>query len=318
MDRSYRTMFTADSSPLDGIVKVVSVRSKENFYVDWWLMNHCSWDCSYCHEIIKSGNIDLPKYLDCVEFVDQLIDHCAKIHKSCVINFTGGEVTEWSEFDDLVSYAHDKGAMIMFRTNANLTVERWNSLLEKSHKINVEVHPEFTSISHFLIMLDRAVKSSVHLDVNVNMTKEHWEAMEELCNKIKERHPHIYVRKKMLFQDPVFNTKPLDYKPEQIVKIKKQLGDLVMIDDQGKEYITHYHKALLENKNVFKKWKCWAGVEQIIVDAYGKIFKGHCRIDGYLGKLGDEEVYWMDEPKDCTTDICKNAFYILSTKKRII
>lgn len=317
MDRSHRTMFSADSLALDGIVKVVSVRNPANFYVDWWLMNHCSWDCSYCHDIIKSGNIDLPNYLECARFIDQLMDHCDKINKVCVINFTGGEVSEWSEFDDLVSYAHDKGAKIMFRTNANLTVERWRVLLEKTHKVNIEVHPEFTSLSHFLIMLGIASKSSAHLDVNVNMTKEHWEVMENLCTKINERHPEIYVRKKMLFQDPVFNTKPLDYKPEQITKIKKQPGDLVMVDDQGREHITHFHKALLENKNTFRNWKCWAGLEQIIVDAYGKVYRGHCRTDGYLGNINEGEIYWMDEPQQCTTDICKNGFDILSTKRKI-
>lgn len=306
-------MLSTDSQHLAGIKELRSKRSSDWFYVDWWLMNHCSWNCSYCHDVIKSGNIDLPNYNDCIRFVDEVVMFSKNKNKICYLNFTGGEVTEWADFSDLIEHSKKQGCRIKFRTNASSSRDQWIKLIENTDELTMEIHPEHTSVAHFLSLLGPAAEKGLSITVNVNMLRDRWEEMEELSQKIQQKYKSVLVFKKMLFQDPVFNTKPDDYKKPQQDELKNQYRDLVFVDkDQINE--TNYQTLVLEDNNQFKNWHCAAGVEQIVVDAWGKVYRGHCRFNGYLGSISDR-VVWMEDPAICGIDYCRNSFDIQATKR---
>jgi MoaA/NifB/PqqE/SkfB family radical SAM enzyme len=310
---SYINMFTTDSRSLVGITELRSKRSSDWFYIDWWLMNHCSWNCSYCHDIIKSGNIPLPNYKECRRFIYEAAAYAQSKNKNCYFSFTGGEVTQWSEFGDIINYAKDLNCYVKYRTNASSTRQYWTALLEHTDELDMEVHPEHTSLAHFFSLLGVAVDAGIRITVSFNMLKDQWQEMEELHDRIKQKYPSVFLHKKMLFQDPVFNTTPMDYDQEQRDTLKEQYKDVVFVD-KGTATETNYQTIMLENKNQFKEWHCAAGVEQIVVDAWGKVYRGHCRFNGYLGSISDR-VVWMQELAVCGVDYCKNGFDILATKQ---
>lgn len=298
---------------MDGVRLVASTRSPAIFYVNWWLMNHCSWACSYCNEIIRIGNIDLPYLNDCKRFVDEISLFAANQNKTPRLEFTGGEVTEWTDFLELLTYAYTQGCETQFRTNGNVSLDAWQHYLAVVNDLQLEYHPEHSSAAHFLLIVKQAADSGVSITININMLRDSWDQSEALCDKIKTKWPNIRVNKRMLFEDPVFNTRPQEYTLLQITKLKRQHGDIKITQGDEVEY-TDYQTMVLEGTNKFKGYDCWAGLEQIVVDAWGRVYRGHCRQGGFMGNIKDKNVVWPLSPKLCTLDSCKNSFDILTTK----
>lgn len=290
-----------------------STRAQDKFYIDWWLMNHCSWHCSYCHDVLRAGNIALPYIKDCRRFVDQAQAHAQQLNKTAQIKFTGGEVTEWADFDQLLSYAHNQGCETQFRTNANISRARWIGLMKHTDLVSMGYHPGHTQTSQFLLAIANARKLGVTVMVEVNMMPEVFDELEALIATINRRWPEVSVNRAMRFQDPVSNTKPLEYTPIQQLKLMRQHGDLEWVSDSGSEF-TDYQTLVLEERNKFKGWHCSAGVEQCVVDASGRVYRAHCRTNGFMGYLSDEQLVWNEEPMICANERCVNSFDILATK----
>lgn len=297
-------------------MRLTSTRSSDLFYVDWWLMNHCSWSCSYCHDIIKNGSAPLPNIKDCVWLIDQLHDYAQQRNQRVSIDFTGGEVTEWNDFKHLLIKAKERQCLIRFRSNGSLEATKWDDLMNYTDSVTLEIHPEHTAISKFLVSLQAALDKGVSVSVNVNMLKESWSKMESYCELVTNRYPTIKIHKKMLFSDPIQNTTPRDYNKEQQSKLKSQKLDLKLIDSSGEETFTDYQTLLLDKRNNFTDWHCFSGIEQLIVDAWGRIYRGHCRLNGPIGTIYDRIIHWPELPIVCRADYCRNAFDINATKEK--
>ena len=298
---------------MDGLRLVQSTRVPGKFYVNWWLMNHCTWACSYCNEIIRKGNIDLPYLNDCKQFIDETVMFASTQNKTASLEFTGGEVTEWTDFLELLSHAHAHGCETQFRTNANVSIDVWREYMAVTHSVLIEHHPEHTASAHFLLAVSAAVEAGVAVSVNLNMLKDSWTSSQMLYDRMQAKWPHIRMNKRMLFEDPVFNTTPRDYTTNQTMELKRQHGDIKITQGEQIEY-TDYQTMVLEGKNVFKGYQCWAGLEQIVVDAWGRVYRGHCRQGGFMGNIKDKNIVWPTQSKTCALDICRNSFDILATK----
>lgn len=293
-------------------MKLRSTRGSQFFYIDWWLMNHCNYNCSYCPDIIKNGSIDLPNINHCKDFVTEVESFVKKQHKTSSYYFTGGEVTQWPWLDDLFQHIRSYNGRIGIRTNASMPVQNWTKLCEHLNYANVEIHSEYTQLSHFMMCLSSAKKNNVAVNITVNMLPEQWQEMEELIDKIKSLWPDQHVHRKMLFEDPAVNKKPLDYTPIQQIKLKRQSGELIATE-QGVDEFTDFQTLLLEDKNKFTGQYCSAGLEQLIVDAWGRVKRGHCNQGGLIGKLG-QGYAWSIEPVMCKAEACRNGFDINATK----
>jgi MoaA/NifB/PqqE/SkfB family radical SAM enzyme len=295
-------------------MKLRSTRDNNYLYIDWWLMNHCNYNCSYCPDILKNGSIDLPNIVDCKAAVDQINSFANTQGKKCHYYLTGGEVTQWPWLIDLVEHIKQKNNYVRMRTNVSMPITEWQRLISSVDSINIEVHSEHTPISHFMLCLHAAKKKNVNVSITVNMLPDRWQELEGVISKIQQIWPDQHVHRKMLFEDPAINKQPMQYQPEQKVKLKRQHGDLISVDEQGEEEFTDFQTLLFEGKNKFQNQTCQAGIEQLIIDAWGRIKRGHCGQGGLVGKLGIEFA-GVQNPVICKADACRNGFDITATKQ---
>ena len=277
-------------------------------------MNHCNYNCSYCPDILKNGSIDLPNIIDCKAAVDQINSFAVTQGKRCYYYFTGGEVTQWPWLIDLTEHIKLKNNYVRMRTNASMPITEWQRLILSVDSINIEVHSEHTPISHFMLCLHSAKKKNVDVSITVSMLPDRWQELEGVISKIQKIWPDQQVHRKMLFEDPAINKQPMEYQPEQKVKLKRQHGDLIFVNEQGEEEFTDYQTLLFEGKNKFQNQSCQAGIEQLIIDAWGRIKRGHCGQGGLVGKLG-REFTGVQSPVICKADACRNGFDITATKQ---
>lgn len=289
-----------------------STRSSGLFWVDWWLHNHCEWSCSYCPELLRSGSLPWPNLRDCEHFIDQLTLRGQELGLTPRIKFTGGEPTAWASLEDLLDYAHARSVVLALRTNADLDQARWARVIKPLTELELNFHPEHSQVSRFLLNCDRALAQGITVRAVFNMLPHRFEETEQTLARLRDRYPQISIERRMLFADPVINTQPMPYTEPQRVKLVRQWGDIRRIQD-GETSYTDYPSLVSESANAYQGWTCHAGLEQIIVDAWGRVARGHCRQGGSLGSLGNT-IRWPSEPVVCRKDRCANAFDILATK----
>ena len=69
-------------------------------------------------------------------------------------------------------------------------------------------------------------------------------------------------------------------------------------------------------ENDWSGWHCYAGVEQLIVDMDGSIYRGWCKEGGAIGNIGDAEINLPTDPVLCTKTMCHCNFDIMCTKEK--
>lgn len=303
---------TADRGHMDGLITLRPRWPSPDYVIDWWLMNHSRRQPQSWHPILYQGNIALPWLSDCLRFLDQAQAQAQGQGLGLTIKFTGGEVTEWQDFPELLAQAHTRGIRTEFVTQAQTPALLWQELMMHAQAVTMDYHPGLAQTSVFLLNLDRALAQGVTVRVNLNMTREAWDDLIELEAQIRARDDRVSVYRHLLFDDPVFNTQPQAYSPEQLAAMKEQQCDLILGDQ-----LTDYTTLVIEARNRYQGWQCRAGLDQCIVDAWGRVFRGHCRYMGYMGRIADTDISWPTEPLICGVEACVNAFDIRSVKSQL-
>lgn len=296
-------------------MKLSSTRPPGYFWIHWWLTNHCNYNCGYCADILKSGSITQVSLEDCLDFVDQAALKAKQLNLRLRIDLSGGEVTAWYGLNDLLNRIKEHQGYTSIRTNASQSVNDFNQTAKHLDAVTLDYHPEYASPSHYLTVISAALNRSVQVNANVNMIPEKWKDCDRVVTEIEQRYPSVAVNRKMLFQDPIDNAQPLVYQPQQEEKMIRQHGDLIF-EQNGNNEFTDYQTMVIENKNQFTGWQCSIGLEQVIVDAYGRVRRGHCGVGGSMGTIGGP-IIWDSAAQNCNKPRCANAFDIQATKIKL-
>lgn len=294
------------------IKKITANRSNRKFYVDWWFTDHCNYNCSYCHEHLKRGWIPFVDIKDCKKTLNQLSDFIKKSNLQLDIDLHGGEITQWPHLYELLEYIKSLGADVGIQTNGSQSLEDFSRNLDFLDRVTLNFHPEYSHKSHFINLIKKTTDKNVYVYMNLNMLPNKFEELENFYNLLKNRWPKLGINKKMLFDDPISKTQPLQYQEAQLSKFKRQFGSII-IEEDDQRYYTDHQTMIIEKQNLLKGAQCNVGKEQIIIDAYGTVRRGHCRAHGNLGQIGDDIDFNLDAIQ-CHKPSCDNAFDILATK----
>jgi hypothetical protein len=233
------------------------------------------------------------------------------------LDITGGEITEYPFLDVMLAHAREYPCWIKIRTNASQSLDGFKETVSLVDMVEIDFHPEYTQPSHFLLAVNwAATRENLSVLVNINALPRGFEQSQKLYETISAKWPSVTVLFKMLFEDPVYNTQPMFYQPDQQDLLVNQTQDLVLTTTEG-DIKTDYQTLILENRNQFQGWNCNIGLEQITIDAHGTVRKGHCRQGGSIGELG-KDFYFDQRPAVCQKPNCANAFDILATKTRSV
>lgn len=285
------------------------------FWVDWWLINRCDFHCGYCHDLMRNGSIAQIAAEPALKFVrhlGQLLGpRAAKTH----YHLTGGEVTLWPWLHELLTEIGQQGAKVSMRSNLNQSPQQFRQLAPLITVLLAEYHPGFTQKSRFMMSVDLALAAGATVMVQLQMVPDQWPELEAVEAELRARWPEITVTKRMLYQDPMKNYVPYPYSPEQQQQLINAGGPL-LARDGDREWSTNYQALVLKGLNVFTGWSCRAGVDQIVVDAWGGIYRANCRQGGRIGMIGEP----FQLPQDsmiCHRDRCGNHFDVMAAKKQI-
>ena len=303
---------------------------KDWVVVNWNLGNRCNFSCSYCPPVLNDGSFGWNDFEVVKTFIDAVIDHYAP--RTIYFEFTGGEVTLWKDFVSTAKYIKERGHDIGFISNASRTIRWWEQNKEVFDHVCLSFHPEFSKPEHFLeVAKIMSEQCRTHINIMMHTDPEKFQMGEKLAHDSVVECKNISIALQPLVVD--FGTERFPYTDEQLQIIDDQFknygskiihdktytvyrGSMDMIDTVNNlKANSSAHRFIADNKNNWKGWDCWAGVEQIIVDFDGSVWRGWCRVGGSFGNIKNpKQVNFPAKPIRCNKSFCHCNFDIMCKK----
>ncbi len=302
--------------------------AKNTVAINWCILNVCNYKCSYCPDFLHSGSGGWPDLDKSSQFLTNVIEHYEE--KNVHFEFTGGEVTLWRGFPDLVLFLKSyKNVYVGVISNGSSKLKWWDYMKEYLDHACLSFQPEFSKRSHY-IELTKLINEHMRTHVNLMMHPHYFDLCLDVVEEIVSDVPNISVALQPLLVD--FKDELYSYTDEQLEILDKQFelyGSRVkwnkewpvfrgsMIVSKGnKTFNSSSHRFISDGTNRWKGWRCYAGVEQIIVAPNGQIWRGWCLEGGSIGSIHDF-VELPTQPIICGRDYCHCNFDIMCTKEKI-
>lgn len=295
------------------------------FVVNWCMGNTCNFECSYCPSNLHDGTIKWPDLEKAKEFITRVVEQVAP--RKVYFELTGGEVTLYKHFLEICKHCTELGAKVGLISNGSRTLRWWEDNKQYFDHVCLSFHPEFADADHF-VQVVKLINNDVRTHVNIMMSPDKFDFCYAIANKVKAignismaLQPLIHDFGEVLFDYDDFQKKIFDKQHELIVKHIKYTksfdyyrGAMKMVNEDGSEVVSSAHRFISQKTNDWSGWKCYAGVEQIIVDLRGDVFRGWCRVGDKIGNIFEN----FEVPKDpvlCDKTMCHCNFDIMSTKE---
>jgi MoaA/NifB/PqqE/SkfB family radical SAM enzyme len=107
-----------------------------------------------------------------------------------------------------------------------------------------------------------------------------------------------------IFDDMRYNGKDLEWLLAQDATAKP---NTIAHREQGESLYLHANDFIKRNLNQFKDWKCNAGLESLMINWDGEVYRAPCRVGGSLGNINEGNFTVPLEPVICTRDNCTCA-----------
>lgn len=302
---------------------------KKWFVVNWCLGNTCNFSCSYCPEGLHNGTVKWPD----PEVIKGFISKVKKQHadKNIYFEFTGGEVTVYKHFSEICKFCHEQGIKVGMISNGSRTIRFWEENKTYFDHVCLSFHPEFSDEEHFLKVV-KLLNNDVRVHVNIMMKPEIFNQCYAFATRVKEA-GNISMALQPLIVD--FGSILFNYSPQQQQIFDKQFdliskhikftknfeyyrGAMKIVNEDGTAEVKAAHRFIADRSNDWSGWKCYAGVEQVVVDMGGNIYRGWCKVSDSLGNIADDDLNLASiEPVICNKTMCHCNFDIMSTKEKV-
>ncbi|MGN6645396.1 MAG: radical SAM protein [Cytophaga sp.] len=290
------------------------------FIVNWMAGNTCNYSCSYCPRGLHDGSSPWLSYQTAVDFCNRIIAHNAD--KKTVFEFTGGEISMWPGFIAVARYLHERNVDVSILSNGSRTLRWWQDASPFLKRVHLSYHPEQANRQHFeeVIFL---LQDNVSLHINVMMLPEAFDTCYELATAWKQRYPVTVSMQPLLknLDGPMYA-----YTNDQRTRMTQHTGTEIVPGGYRSEMVKHYPNGTKEMQscqhfissfqNGWYNWLCYAGVEQLIIDRDGDIYRGWCLTGGKTGNVCDAQISFPATPVSCDKYECNCNFDIMCTKKK--
>jgi len=279
--------------------------------VQWMLGNNCNYNCSYCLDIFKRGDLPFVDNDLLIEVSKDIIYHYDELGRDVIFEFVGGEPTLVDKIPDIGNRLHNYPTNLILKTNGSASLEWWSKTRRYLSEVIISVHREFADINH--------IKEVIRLlNDDTNFHPVHVKVLFPVTNKSDSFNWGVkYVKE---FQE------------------KYGLGELQLLySDFGRGSSMHlpytsnqwdkYHELDGSPRNyeapqvieypVFKGYECYAGIDILVIDPFGNVFRSWCMQGGKIGNIYEMPVSWPSDTIICSKEACGNGFDRLARKDQL-
>jgi MoaA/NifB/PqqE/SkfB family radical SAM enzyme len=292
--------------------KIVSVwPHQDQLKVEWNLGKRCNYDCSYCPSAIHDN---FSPHTD-INILEKSVDLLCDLNKPLRISLTGGEPCIHPNIEDLLEYFKRKNVYWVNITTNGTRGHQWylNNEMFFNHIVfslhfEQDWHRIFDTIMKFYDKTDREFFVNVMAHHNyISHVKTVVKRFRELGIKYAVRRIRWTEGDHNIFDDLRYEGKDLEWILEQEATVKPNCR----IDDIK---IVHANDIIKNHQNQFKGWSCNVGIESLMINWDGQVYRATCRVGGSLGNIYQETFTVPESSITCTRDWCTCAADIPITK----
>jgi len=293
---------------------------QDNIKVEWNLGKRCNYDCSYCPAVIHdnySPHADL-------KILKKTVDKLYTLHKPLRLSLTGGEPCVHPHIEQLIDYIKQKNMWLSITTNGTRRPQ-WYEMQQVDQYV-FSLHFEYDwqlVLNTIKTVAERSVRTSIIVNIMA-----HQEFMKEVRTSVgllnQYNIPYAVRRIRWtegdhdLFNDMKYNNDDLDWILEQNATVKP---NCIIYDDPEQDIeinplrLYHANDIIKLHLNQFKNWSCNIGLESLMINWDGDVYRATCRVGGSLGNIYEDTFTIPSEPVVCTRNFCTCAADIPITKQ---
>lgn len=293
--------------------KVTSAWPHQNsVHVEWNLGKRCNYDCSYCPVEIHDNHSPHTN----INILESTVDKLCTIEKPLRISLTGGEPCVHPDIEVLLEYFKIKSVSWVNITTNGTRGYRWYLDHEMFYN-HLVFSLHFEHDWHRIVDTILKYSDSTERDFFVNIMAHHdyIENTKTVVKKFKERGIKFAVRRirwtdgdHNVFDDLRYNGKDLEWILSEQATVKPNC----LIDDQT---YMHANDIIKKHLNQFKNWTCYVGIESLMINWDGEVYRATCRVGDSLGNIYKGTFSIPTNAIICSRDWCTCAADIPITKQ---
>lgn len=281
------------------------------FLVSWTLSNKCNYRCEYCPDILHNGSTGQPQWSTVKRFVQNFN---LKDKKICY-RLSGGEPTYWKHFVDLAELVKEEGHKFTFVSNGSQSPEYFKKIAPYTDGMMLSYHKAYANPEHFIRIIN---ESKIETVINMMLLPSDFEEIFSLAEKIYSLTARASIVPKVIVDKTSsenITNEVMTYTEAQKQLIKdwpfsRKVNDAelhrgaMMLNDE----VVNANDLILQDKNKFSGWNCWAGLHGVNIDMWGNMYRADCQFGGAIGnleryKLPKEKILCGKERCSCLSDI---------------
>ena len=292
--------------------------------VDWTIGTICNFSCSYCPPSLHDGKHGFPPPARIAEFARVLTCHYRRLNRSVFVQFTGGEVSLYSQLPDVLKDLKDNGIRCGLISNGSRGLAFWEKLWPSLDSVVLTHHIEYAKPDSFRAIAE-LLSGQIRTHVQITMLPDRFEECIERAHAIRAACPQATIGLKPLRAG--FGSELYSYTPEQLAILRKPplsparnpipggvRGSMRITDGDAMETLSA-SRILAHGFNRWQGWSCSAGLEILAVNPNGDVYRGLCREGGCLGNV-NSTVALPVENIVCGRPTCNCLADIMTTKVR--
>jgi hypothetical protein len=212
------------------------------------------------------------------------------------VELIGGEITQSSAIKELLLTTKNPKINFRIYSNGSADVAWWEEVRPNIYQMDLTYHPS-SDLTHFVSVVKSINKiAGKGLNLIIAAPHDNWDRSIEAYTELKPFNPTL----QMLYSNFARgNTNYFDYTEAQWSQFRTLSG----IEESKTKEFKKVHRL-----NNFYGHLCWAGVEQIVINNFGDVYRGWCFSGTSLGNIFNDTFVLDAKPKPCPKDQCNNGF----------
>lgn len=284
---------------------------QDSVKIEWNLGKRCNYDCSYCPSEIHD-NYSAHTNINVLEkTVDQLIS----IERPLRISLTGGEPCVHPDIEILLEYLKMKNISWVNITTNGTRGYRWyldNEMFYNHIVFSLHFEHDWTRVVDTILKYYDGTERDFF--VNIMAHHDHMDDVKTVVKKFKEIGVKFALRRIRwtsgdhdIFDDLRYDGKDLEW----MLSHDATASPNCIVDEN---ILIHSNDIIKKHHNQFKGWKCSAGLESLMINWDGEVYRATCRVGGSLGNIYQGNFCIPTEYTTCTRDWCTCSADIPLTK----
>jgi MoaA/NifB/PqqE/SkfB family radical SAM enzyme len=289
---------------------------QDSIKIEWNIGKRCNYDCSYCPSVIHDNH---SLHTD-IGILKAAVDKLCDLEKPIRLSLTGGEPCVHPRIEELISYIKSKGFWLSITTNGTrksqwyidqTTVDQWVFSLHFEY--------EWIDIMHTIKSVNDG-KAHTHILVNVMAHHNHMSEVMNAADLLEFHKINHGIRRIRwtegdhdLFDDMKYDQNDLDW----ILNKNSTVEPNTIIIYKDREEMMHANDVIKKHLNQYKNWQCNAGLESLMINWDGDVYRATCRVGGTLGNIYNHSFVLPSSPVICDRNYCTCAADIPLTKELV-